>query len=124
MRYENALNVLRDRTSTVFSLVLLPERLPVEETSSAIKGLSKLGIDVQSLIINQCILPEVIQGNSFLESRANCSENIWINIETRFANLIKSNLPLLDHDVSEVESLRLIGEILYGKYKYSGRKRQ
>ncbi len=35
-RYDRALNVLRNRESTVFSLVLLPERLPIEETQSAI----------------------------------------------------------------------------------------
>lgn len=115
LRYDNALNVLRDRTSTVFSLVLLPERLPVEETSSAIKGLGKLGINVQSLIINQCILSEVIQGNSFLEARAKLQRKYLNEIETRFASLLRSNLPLLDHDVSEVDSLRLVGEILYGK---------
>lgn len=115
MRYDSALNVLRDRTSTIFSLVLLPERLPVEETASAINGLSKLGIDVQALIINQCILPEVIQGNNFLTSRAKLQRKYLDEIDARFANLIKTNLPLLEHDVSGMESLRLIGEILYGK---------
>ncbi|HCC09146.1 TPA: hypothetical protein DEP81_04160, partial [Candidatus Woesebacteria bacterium] len=29
-RYEKALAVLRDKASTVFNLVLLPERLPIE----------------------------------------------------------------------------------------------
>ena len=102
MRYDTALNVLRDRTSTIFSLVLLPERLPVEETASAINGLSRLGIDVQALIINQCILPEVIQGNSFLASRAKLQRKYLDEIDVRFATLLKTNLPLLEHDVSGV----------------------
>ncbi len=51
-RYDEAMAVLCSRNTTVFSLVLLPERLPIEETQSAIAGLNKLGIPVQSLTIN------------------------------------------------------------------------
>lgn len=51
-RYEHALAVLRDAATTVFSLVLLPERLPLEETQSAMSGLAKLGITVQALVVN------------------------------------------------------------------------
>ena len=38
-RYDRALEVLRSQQSTVFTMVLLPERLPIEETQSAITGL-------------------------------------------------------------------------------------
>jgi len=62
--------VLNNAETTAFNLVLLPERLPIEETQSVITGLKKLGIPVQALIVNQRILPEVIQGNRFLQARA------------------------------------------------------
>ena len=58
--------MLRDRSTTVSNLVLSPERLSIEETQSAITGLDRLGIPVRALVINQCILPEVIEGNRFL----------------------------------------------------------
>ncbi|MFA5866856.1 MAG: TRC40/GET3/ArsA family transport-energizing ATPase [Actinomycetota bacterium] len=112
-RYENALSVLRDRTSTSFSLVLLPERLPIEETESAISGLDHLGIPVQALVVNQCILPEVIEGNRFLAARANLQARYLDEIETRFAELTRVSLPLLDRDVSDISTLRQVGEILY-----------
>ncbi len=41
-RYEQALTVLRDPTTTVFTLVLLPERLPIEETESAMRVCTNL----------------------------------------------------------------------------------
>lgn len=66
-RYEHALAVLRNPAGTAFTLVLLPERLPIEETDSAVVGLDRLGIPVQSLVVNQCILPEVIEGSRFLD---------------------------------------------------------
>ncbi|MFA4876748.1 MAG: TRC40/GET3/ArsA family transport-energizing ATPase [Methanoregula sp.] len=114
-RYEDALNVLRNRVSTIFTLVLLPERLPIEETNSAIKGLDRLGIPVQSLVINQCILPEVIEGNRFLTSRANLQATYLKEIEERFSDYLMSHLPLLDRDVSDLATLRKVGDLLYGE---------
>lgn len=114
-RYENALSVLRDRSTTIFNLVLLPERLPIEETHSAITGLDRLGIPVQSLVINQCILPEVIEGNRFLAARANLQARYLSEIETRFGNYVRTQLPLLDRDVSDLSTLRQVGEMVYGE---------
>lgn len=113
-RYDTALSVLRDRATTVFNLVLLPERLPIEETQSAITGLSKLDIPVQGIIVNQTILSEVIEGNRFLTARATL-QKIYLNeIDTRFSKFIQVRLPLLDHDVSDLTSLRKVGKLLYG----------
>ncbi len=114
-RYENTLNVMRNPATTVFSLVLLPERLPIEETHSAITGLARLGIPVQSLVINQCILPEVIEGNRFLAARAQLQARYLSEIEQRFNGLVRTQLPLLDRDVSDLAALRQIGEVLYGR---------
>jgi arsenite-transporting ATPase len=114
-RYEHALAVLRDPIDTVFSLVLLPERLPVEETQSAMNGLDRLGIPVQALVVNQTIQPEVIEGNRFLQARANLQSGYQQEIDQRFDSLKRVRLPLFDHDISSPESLRQVGEILYGK---------
>lgn len=113
-RYEDALAVLRDPARTVFTLVLLPERLPIEETKSAISGLAKLGIGVQRLVVNQVIESEVIQDNPFLAARARLQRGYLGEIETAFADLERSRLPLLASDVSAVGTLREVGRALYG----------
>jgi arsenite-transporting ATPase len=114
-RYDKALEVMRSRQATVFTMVLLPERLPIEETQSAISGLGLLGIPVQSLVINQCILPEVIEGNRFLAARAGLQARYFSEIDKRFQDRIRTQLPLLDHDVSDLTALREVGGLLYGK---------
>ncbi len=119
-RYEKALEVLRNPATTVFTLVLLPERLPIEETQSAITGLDRLGIPVQALVVNQCILPEVIEGNRFLGARARLQARYLEEIDKRFAGLVRARLPLLDHDVSEVSSLREVSQLLYGNKAEAG----
>ena len=113
-RYDRALAALRDRSRTIFNLVLLPERLPIEETQSAIDGLARLAIPVQAAIINQYISPDVIDGNRFLKARSKLQGSYLEEIERRFADLVRARLPLLDHDVSTVESLRKVGQMLYG----------
>ncbi len=114
-RYDKALDVMRSQQSTVFTMVLLPERLPIEETQSAIIGLNLLGITVQALVINQCILSGVIEGNRFLKARAGLQTYYLNEIEKRFHDRLRTQLPLLDHDVSDVTALREVGELLYGK---------
>jgi len=115
LRYETALSMLRDPKNTIFSLVLLPERLPVEETQSAMKGLERLGISVQALVINQTIQPEVIEGNQFLASRYNLQSGYHREIEKRFSQVIRTNLPLFHHDISNLDMLRKVGKYLYGE---------
>jgi arsenite-transporting ATPase len=113
-RYENALAVLRDPINTIFSLVLLPERLPVEETQSAMTGLDKLGIPVQALVVNQTIQPQVIEGNRFLAARARLQTGYQAEIDQRFEPIERVRLPLFDHDISSLTALREVGEYLYG----------
>ncbi len=113
LRYEQALAVLRDPATTLFSLVLIPEKLPIEETHSAITGLSRLGISVRALVVNQCIQSEVIEGNSFLASRAEVQDRYLTQIESRFGHLERVHLPLLNRDVSELDTLRAVGRLLY-----------
>jgi arsenite-transporting ATPase len=114
-RYEEALSILGNHSTTVFTLVLLPERLPIEETHSAITGLGRLGIPVQALVVNQCILPEVIEGNRFLAARAKLQARYMEEIDTRFGDLLRSRLPLLDRDVSDLSTLRQVSGMLYGE---------
>lgn len=113
-RYDAALAVLRDRDTSVFTLVLLPERLPIEETQSAVNGLKELGIPVQALVVNQSILPEVIEGNRFLAARAKLQAKYQGEIENRFGDFVRASLPLLDRDVSDLSTLQHVGELLYG----------
>jgi arsenite-transporting ATPase len=115
LRYEHALSILRDRSSTVFSLVLLPEKLPIEESQSAIAGLQKLGIGVQGMVVNQVIPEDAIKGNRFLAARARLQSGYLEEIGSRFSDLAQARLPLLEHDISDVAALRMVGQLIYGQ---------
>jgi arsenite-transporting ATPase len=114
-RYDQAVKSLSDETTSAFNLVLLPEKLPIEETARAVEDLSKFGINVASLVVNEVIPTHVLNGNWFLEKRRATQEKYFREIETRFRGILRSEVPLFETDVYGIESLRKVGKHLYGQ---------
>ena len=113
-RYNRAIEVLKNADKTVYTLVLLPAFLPIEETKSALTDLNKLGVDVRTFIVNQLIPTEAIQGNAYLERRYQTQEKYMNIINHDFGKGIITTLPMLDTDVYDVNTLRIIGSKIYG----------
>jgi len=112
-RYNNAIEVLKDAEKTLYTLVLLPAFLPIEETKSALADLSNLGVDVRTFIVNQLIPNDAIQGNSFLTKRYETQEKYMSIINKDFGKGIITTLPMLDTDVYDVSTLGIIGSKIY-----------
>jgi arsenite-transporting ATPase len=68
---------------TLFYLVLIPERLPIEETSRALEVLERGGVEVGGLLVNR-VLPEVAEGE-FMRARLEQQAEYLREIECRFA---------------------------------------
>jgi arsenite-transporting ATPase len=113
-RYDKSVKGLSDQSISAFNLVLLPERLPVEETARAINDLGKFGIDVPGLIVNEVIPKGVLNGNWFLERRRALQEKYLAEIDQRFRGRIIREVPLYETDIVGIESLRKVGRELYG----------
>ena len=113
-RYNSAIEVLKDSSKTIYTLVLLPSFLPIEETKSALIDLNKLGVNVRTFIVNQLIPSEAIQGNAFLTKRYQTQEKYMSIINKDFGEGIITPLPMLETDVYDVSTLGFIGSRLYG----------
>ena len=113
-RYNRAIEVLKNADKTVYTLVLLPAFLPIEETKSALTDLNKLGVDVRTFIVNQLIPRPAIQGNAYLERRYQTQEKYMSIINQDFGKGIITTLPMLDTDVYDVNTLGIIGSKIYG----------
>jgi arsenite/tail-anchored protein-transporting ATPase len=114
-RYDQAVKSLSDESISAFNLVMLPEKLPIEETARAMADLSKFGINVASLIVNEVIPAEVLNGNWFLERRRATQEKYFRVIDARFKDVLRKDVPLFDTDVYGIQSLRKVGKHLYGQ---------
>jgi len=112
-RYDNAVKALSDNSLSAFILVLLPERLPIEETARAFENLAQFNIKVKALIINEVIPTDVLKGNWFLERRRATQDNYLKEIEVRFSGISRREVPLLETDAYGMENLRKVARILY-----------
>jgi arsenite/tail-anchored protein-transporting ATPase len=95
---------------SAFVLVLVAERLPIEETSRAIEQLAEAGVTIGGLIVNR-VLPET-SPDPFLRARHD-QELIYLKeIEQRFKKLSRVRVPQLPSDVHGVKTLEHLAQLL------------
>jgi arsenite-transporting ATPase len=95
---------------SAFVLVLVAERLPIEETSRAIDQLGEAGVTIGGLIVNR-VLPAT-SPDPFLRSRHE-QEQIYLDeIEVRFKKHARVRVPQLASDVHGVTTLEHLAGVL------------
>jgi arsenite-transporting ATPase len=96
--------------TTAFVLVLVPERLPIEETSRALAQLDEMGVKIGGLVVNRVLPGE--SGDTFLRARR-AQERVYLDeIERRFADRARIALPQYPRDVYGLGRLGPIANVL------------
>ena len=96
--------------SSAFVLVLVAERLPIEETARAIDQLNESGITIGGLVINR-VLPDT-SPDPFLQARHQ-QEQIYLDeIDQRFRSFARVRVPQLPSDVHGVSTLEHLAGLL------------
>ena len=91
-------------------LVLVAERLPIEETARAIEQLGEAGVNIGGMVVNR-VLPAT-SPDPFLRARHD-QEQIYLDeIERRFKSLARVRVPQLPSDVHGVATLEQLAGIL------------
>ena len=104
---------LRRPEDVAFVLVLVPERLPIEESARAAHLLEDAGIPLGGVVVNR-VLPEEA-GGAFFESRK-AQERVYLDeIERRFSAAPRVRVPQLPRDVHGIESLEQVAANLLGE---------
>ena len=116
LKYERAMQVLRDPALTTFFFVLHPEAIAIKETQRAIAELKKLKIGAFQIIING-IIPAHETENPLFGARA--------KMQSSYLQQIKTGLPypskemfLLSGEINGVKRLRQVGEIYFDNKYY------
>jgi arsenite-transporting ATPase len=93
-----------------FILVLVAERLPIEETARALEQLDDAGVNIGGLVINR-VLPAT-SPDPFLRARHEQEQVYLDEIDRRFKSRPRVRLPQLPSDVHGVVTLERIAERL------------
>jgi arsenite-transporting ATPase len=96
--------------TTSFILVLIPERLPIEETSRAIDQLDEAGVKVGGLVINR-VLPDH-STDQFLTARRNQEQRYLDEITSRFSRHKRIYVPQFESDVYGMAALERLSTLL------------
>lgn len=110
-RIVNTGKLLLDPAITGFVFVLLPEYLPIVESSKAIEQLQRFGIHVDTLVINK-LLPDQVNNSPFFQGRLQQQRSYLARIDSTFPRQAKICLPLLSEDVNTLASLQAISQHL------------
>lgn len=102
-RFERARAVLTDPVQTAFTFVLIPERLPILETSRALDVLRRYRIPIGAVIVNR-VIPTAADGQ-FLSQRRERERTYLQMIEDRFGDYPLYHVPLLGADVVGIDAL-------------------
>jgi arsenite/tail-anchored protein-transporting ATPase len=102
--------LLSGRT-TGFALVLIAERLPIEETARAITQLDEAGVKTGALIVNRVLPAE--SADPFLNARQRQERVYMAEIEQRFATHPIIRVPQLESDVYGLAALERVSELLF-----------
>jgi arsenite-transporting ATPase len=93
-----------------FVLVLVAERLPIEETARAIDQLDEAGVTIGGLVVNR-VLPST-SPDPFLRSRHDQEQVYLDEIDRRFTSRLRVRLPQLPSDVHGLKTLEQIAGLL------------
>lgn len=109
-RFHRARHLLMDDASTAFVFVLIPERLPIWETERAVEALSKHGIPVGPIIVNQVLPPPATDRveDPFLASRREREAGHLARISSTLGSWPLLRVTLQDSDPVGVDALRRI----------------
>jgi len=95
---------------SAFVLVLVPERLPIEESARAVHRLEEIGVPLGGVVVNR-VLPEAAS-DAFLRARK-AQERVYLDeIERRLSAAPRILVPQLPRDVCGLDSLEEIGRYL------------
>ena len=103
---------LMQHNFTGFVLVLIPERLPIEESARAAEMLQEANVNVCGIVVNR-MLPENLPG-AFYEARRQQEQVYCEEIRRRFAQYPSIWIPQFETDVYGIKKLERLSEMLAG----------
>jgi arsenite-transporting ATPase len=113
LKYERALALLRDESSTRFIFVLHPETIAIQETKRAIGELRKLDIYAHELIVNGIIPPQALENPLFAARAAMQADYLdQIDIDLPYPT---RRMALLNGEIKGIDRLHDVAGLLFGE---------
>ncbi|MGE5251282.1 MAG: ArsA family ATPase [Bacteroidota bacterium] len=109
--------ILTDKEKTAFFFVVIPEEMILIDTKKAAELFAKFNVPLSGYVVNRVIPHELLNENipAYLKNRIEMQDKYLSQIDQLFGNQVTSRVPELERDVTGLEMIRTLSEIMYGK---------
>ncbi|MBO8092290.1 MAG: ArsA family ATPase [Prosthecochloris sp.] len=108
---DGIIDLLSDSDRTTVRLVMNPEKMVIKESMRALTYLNLYGITVDQIVINRVMSDEV--DGQYLSEWKEIQKTYIEQIETSFAPIPITTVPLFRKEVYGLEMLHQVGELIY-----------
>ena len=116
-RINTSSQILTDKVKTAFFFVVIPEEMILIDTRKAAELFAKFDVPISGYVVNRVIPRELLKENipPYLKNRIEMQDKYLQQIDDSLGNLVASRVPELERDVTGLEMIRKLSEIMYGK---------
>jgi arsenite-transporting ATPase len=110
--------ILTDKQKAAFFFVVVPEEMIIFDTKKAAELFAKFDVPIAGYVVNR-ILPETLLQEKnvppYLRNRMQMQQGYLAKIEEQLGKLVIAQVPEMERDVTGLEMIRRLSEIMYGE---------
>jgi arsenite/tail-anchored protein-transporting ATPase len=109
--------ILTDKEKTGFFFVVIPEEMILIDTAKAAELFAKFDVPIMGYVVNRVVPRELLDQNipSYLKNRIEMQDKYLKQIDQTFGKQVASRVPELERDVTGLEMIKRLSEIMYGE---------
>ena len=110
-------SILTDKEKTGFFFVVIPEEMILIDTAKAAELFAKFDVPIMGYVVNRVVPRELLEQNipSYLKNRIEMQDKYLAQIDKTFGTQVVARVPELERDVTGLEMIRKLAEIMYGE---------
>jgi arsenite-transporting ATPase len=120
-RINAASRILTDRQQTAFFFVLVPEQMILLDTRKAAELFARFNVPIAGYIVNRVLPPKLLEEGApaYLRNRIEMQKGQLDEIDSGFGKTVLARVPELERDVTGLEMIERVAELMYGERQAS-----
>lgn len=109
--------ILTDKEKTAFFFVVIPEEMILIDTAKAAELFAKFDVPISGYVVNRVVPRELLQESipAYLKNRIQMQDKYLAQIDQTFGQQVAAHVPELERDVTGLDMIRKLSEIMYGQ---------
>ncbi len=115
-RINQSSSILTDKKKTAFFFVVVPEEMIILDTEKAAQLFAKFDVPISGYVVNRVLPPDLLGEHCppYLRNRVQMQGRYLDEIKKRFGNQVAGYVPELERDVTGLEMIKKLADLMYG----------